>query len=237
MKSRFSSRAKRFLERSHGGDWARARTDWRALARADGLTRRGLKHLVFDGRWPGELRAVACWLYAGVEGRRAEPMLRRVMADIDPRVSQAAVQGLANVGGGESIPPLLGLLTRGRDNDVRGSVVYALGKLCARRAVPILIEILMDVTETPAVRGFAAESLGSIGDRGACSSLVECLDDSVVEVQWWAAFALGELGCDDALPKLQMIAQANEDLRHGRRNVTASAANAVWKIGRIRSRT
>jgi len=58
---------------------------------------------------------------------------------------------------------------------------------------------LADRNEDPRVRGLAAEALTEAGERRAVPSLIAVLGDPSVEVRFWAAFALGELGNPAAL--------------------------------------
>lgn len=75
--------------------------------------------------------------------------------------------------------------------------------------------ILRNRSESPTVRGNAAESLGvllrfgrkSPKYRRTESTLIKALNDPNAEVRFWALYALGEMLSTRALPKIRRIAK------------------------------
>ncbi len=168
----------------------------------------------------------------GRAGRQAVPLLFRAMADKDWRVRKTAVEALVaiegesvitgliealkaedNAGarnsaiealvqiGGPALESLLPVLTT-PDPDVRKFIVDILGDIRDPRAVPALIDRLIeDVDEN--IRVAAAEALGKIRDPRAVDALLACLNR---HNQGWldyaAAEALGEIGDQRALGPL-----------------------------------
>lgn len=76
----------------------------------------------------------------------------------------------------------------------RLGAVYALGfSRRDRRAVVPLMNVLLDRTETAAVRGQAAECLGMLGQRRAIKALIRCSRDPSPDVRFWCVFGLGQI--------------------------------------------
>ncbi len=110
------------------------------------------------------------------------------------------------------------------------AAAYSLGLLGDHRAVDPLLACLADRSEDPRVRGFAAEALTGPSERRAVPALIAALGDPSVEVRFWAAFALGELGDPAALSALQQLAQTDEATLPGWWSVSDEAAAAIESI-------
>jgi len=89
---------------------------------------------------------------------------------------------------------------------------------------------LADRNEDPRVRGLAAEALTEAGERRAVPSLIAVLGDPSVEVRFWAAFALGQLGDPAALRALERLAETDDAELPGWRSVKDEAADAIERI-------
>jgi HEAT repeat protein len=86
--------------------------------------------------------------------------------------------------------PLIAAL-RDPDQNVRRRAALALGRI-GQPAGPSLAGLLQD--SDPEMRRMAAEQLGKIRYVEAMEPLLKALRDPDPNVQWWAAWALGEMG-------------------------------------------
>jgi HEAT repeat protein len=134
-----------------------------------------------------------------------------------------------------AVPELLAALQTDPDPDTRMSAAHSLGVLGDHRAVDPLLAKLADRTEDPRVRGFVAEALTGPQERRAVPFLIAVLDDPSVEVRFWAAFALGELGDSTALGALERLAQTDDAVVPGWRSVKDEAAAAIERIRAIKA--
>jgi HEAT repeat protein len=97
----------------------------------------------------------------------------------------------------------------GRDRDKIYSAMLALQEI-GERAVPPLVEVLLDRGKPPALRSRAAGTLAMLKDERAVEPLVNTLGDSDVEVRWTALKALVKLGERRAVPALERMAVSDE---------------------------
>lgn len=99
-----------------------------------------------------------------------------------------------------AVEPLIGAL-RDRDTNVRQRAGTALGKI-GQPAGKSLVRLLQD--PDPEMRRAAAEQLGKIRHPEALEPLLTALRDPDPNVQWWVAWALGEMGeaAEEELKKL-----------------------------------
>jgi HEAT repeat protein len=99
-----------------------------------------------------------------------------------------------------AVEPLIEAL-RDKDSNVRQRAGNALGKI-GQPAGKSLIVLLSN--PDPEMRRVAAEQLGKIRNPEALEPLLTALRDPDPNVQWWAAWALGEIGppAENALNKL-----------------------------------
>ena len=99
-----------------------------------------------------------------------------------------------------AVEPLIGAL-RDKDINVRLRAATALGKI-GQPAGKSLVGLLQD--PDPEMRRVAVEQLGKIRHTEALEPLLAALRDPDPNVQWWAAWALGEMGppAEEALKKL-----------------------------------
>ena len=77
-----------------------------------------------------------------------------------------------------------------KDEQERVDAVYRL-EVRDKRALPHLLRVLLDKSESPQVRAQAAENLKEARKRRAMKALVECSADESPEVRFWCVFALG----------------------------------------------
>ncbi|KAF3419976.1 hypothetical protein E2986_03933 [Frieseomelitta varia] len=99
---------------------------------------------------------------------------------------------LKNIGGAEAIQQIYNCF-----NDesalLKHELAYCLGQMQDSHAIPILIEILKDITQEPMVRHEAGEALGAIGDPSVIPILEEYSKDCVPEVAETCELALCRL--------------------------------------------
>lgn len=97
--------------------------------------------------------------------------------------------------------------------DVKVEAIIALGKMKAKDAVPILIKILQ-TSNDPIVKAYAAMALGQIGDKSAVDALL--IQIQIVMASWKSdnlpllyglIVGLGDLGDPKAIPILLQISQ------------------------------
>ncbi len=106
---------------------------------------------------------------------------------------------------------------------VRVSAAYALGRNPDPRAVPHLIAQLEDWNGY--VRKGVVWALGNCHDPIALEPLLHALAKDITAVRLWAASALGQLGCGEAVPHL-IAAFRRED-------VAVVRSNCVWSLGKL----
>lgn len=111
-----------------------------------------------------------------------------------------AAKMLQDVPDPAAVEPLIGAL-RDKDGNVRQRAATALGNI-GQAAGSSLVGLLQD--PDPEMRRVAVEQLGRIRRPEALEPLLAALRDPDPNVQWWAAWALGELGptAEEALKKL-----------------------------------
>jgi HEAT repeat protein len=84
--------------------------------------------------------------------------------------------------------------------------------------------------ELPGIRGQAAESLGMLEYKKALPQLLKALEDSEIEVRFWAAFALGQIGDHTSIPHLQRLAAKDKSTLRGWWSVAKEAKDAIANI-------
>jgi HEAT repeat protein len=185
---------------------------------------------VLNDRAAGEDRARACWLLARMGDERALGPLVAALHDPDPSLRAEAARALGALDSPRAVPELVSALQTDADPDTRMAAAHSLGLLGDHRAVDPLLAKLADRSEDPCVREFAAEALTGPGERRAVRALIAALGDPSVEVRFWAAFALGELGDPAALSALERLAQTDDVALPGWRSVKDEAAAAIESI-------
>ncbi len=230
MSRDFQSRVDEVMERIVPGCREQARGDLDMLLNAGVRSEDDLFHIVEDPSTDPALGAAALWLMTrlGLEG--LTPSLFRALSQPDPGLRATAAMSIGEAGIGESTDRLVDALRNDVDREVRKAAAYALGLVGDPSAVGALLETLEDASEHPETRGMAAEALASIGDPSAVAPLVEALGDPAVEVRFWAAFALGELADEAAIPALRGAAEVDRDSVCAQGSVGSEAEDAVRRI-------
>ncbi|HLZ63990.1 MAG TPA: HEAT repeat domain-containing protein [Ktedonosporobacter sp.] len=179
-----------------------------------------------------DIRCTACWIAGRLGDPQAVTALLVALGDEQLTIRVQAAISLSELQSKESIPCLLSTMLNDPDREVRTAAAYAFGFFDDRdeRVVQALISVLDNKRESPAVRGQAAEALGNRGERQAMLPLLAALDDTPVEVRFWATFALGQLGDPKALEALEHIAATDQAILSGWGPVSKEAREAIQSI-------
>ena len=105
------------------------------------------------------------------------------------------------------------------------TVVYAVGRLRDRRAVPILVKMVRQAPGAPSAPYAAAWALGEIGEPAAVEPLIAALQSAPASLRHEVARALGKL--DDA----RAVAPLMDALTDPEADVQAKAAEALGALG------
>ncbi|MBI5238715.1 MAG: HEAT repeat domain-containing protein [Deltaproteobacteria bacterium] len=92
----------------------------------------------------------------------------------------------------------LGEFSGSGNDDIRMSMVMAIGRMEGMESTPVLIKALKD--RNPDIRMKAVEALGKTKDPAAVPALVELLKDKDMAIQ--AIWALGSIGDNSAVPAI-----------------------------------
>jgi HEAT repeat protein len=180
---------------------------------------------------------IACWFAPRVSRLRKPTTVSRLADLLSSRSSnlrRAAAVALGEMGMPSAVPSLIKAI--GDANaEVRCAVVYALGKLEDKRAQGALLKVLKNPNELPRVRGFAAESLGSLGNPTSVPTLIAAMGDRSSNVRLFCAFALGELKDQRALRALRKVASSDRGRVRGYGTVRQEARRAISAIERGRT--
>lgn len=176
-----------------------------------------------------EIRETICWVLGRLGEKTALPALLITLNDKNHRLRMSAASALGMLGDQEAIPPLLNLLNTEEDIEVRFLIVHALGFFSKNDlVVETLTNILINKTENPKIRGHAAESLAfNRDDSEIVNLMITALKDPSVEVRFWAAYALGQLGNKTAIPELERLAATDKAILPGWWEVSKEAADAI----------
>lgn len=155
---------------------------------------------------PLEIRETLCWILARLGNKGATPALVIALKDENPDLRKNAAIALGHLGSRSAVKDLKSRLIKDEDAGVRLCVANALGEIRDTSTINLLINRLMDTSENAQVRGQVAEALGNLGDKRAIDPLITMLEDASDEVRFWSVYALGQLGSEQALPKLREIA-------------------------------
>ncbi len=113
---------------------------------------------------------------------------------------------------------------------VRVAAIQTLQYIGDERAIEPLINIFSTPDETLSLRTLAAEVLGHLHAKRAVSALIEALSDSSAELRFYAAFSLGLIGDERALPELGRLAIEDQTSIPGMWSVSKEASDAIEKI-------
>lgn len=107
------------------------------------------------------------------------------------------------------VPPLIEAAYGHPDPSARQAAIIAMGRSGDRRWKANVIAELR--SPSPSMRGEAARAAGELELRGSVGELTELLDDSQIEVQRTAIWALGQIGGKPAQRALERFRKATDD--------------------------
>jgi HEAT repeat protein len=168
-----------------------------------------LHRALYDETETSHVREVAAWILGRAGDRRDSTTLARSLEDLEPSaIRRAAVEALGLLPGPAANDALISRLDEDPEHEVRAAAAAALGTL--RKGADALCRRLADANEDDEIRGFSAEALGHVLAHGPRSVkpleiLRAALNDPSPNVRFWAAFALGEAGDMDDVPRLQQL--------------------------------
>lgn len=166
------------------------------------------------------VRATAARSVLALPGDEAAALLIPRLQDRDAFVRQETAYALGETRSRQAVPNLVALLSKEKEDGVRGAAAVALGQIGDEAAVIPLTELLgrrvpakgiinrvrrRKKDENEFVRRAAAHSLGQIRSRAAVPSLVAVLEDESApdDVRREAARALGLIGDPSAAAALR----------------------------------
>jgi HEAT repeat protein len=149
------------------------------------------------------VRQIALIAAADIGDRAAFERLVQATRDDRPEVRFQAVASLATLAPELALEPLAAMVGDA-DREVRSHLADALGSLETPKAKTALVQLLED--DSIAVRFGAAIGLARIGERKSITTLIEALEDR--DRAFEAAWALGELGANEAREPLARVAGA-----------------------------
>jgi HEAT repeat protein len=106
--------------------------------------------------------------------------------------------------------PLIATLKKGRRAFNRAAAAFAMQMVSTPTTVRALESVVKKKSESPRVRGEAAEALVHCHRRKSHDVLVAGLNDSSKDVRFWCAFSLGEMAETRALPSLKRLAATDD---------------------------
>ncbi len=167
----------------------------------------------------------------GATARPAIPKLAALAETAEPALADRAFLAMLEIGGAETIPPLLRVLTNANPpRQIMAANYLGQFRSQARAAVPALVESLN--AGVPELRANAARALGNIGLEAprAVPALTRTLSDPDRQVQVAAAMALGAYGteAESALPALRALPDAPDDF--GRRVIPRSIVRVQCEL-------
>jgi HEAT repeat protein len=101
--------------------------------------------------------------------------------------------------------------------------IWILGELASKGSVPSLITFLK--CSDGNIKRICCSALGKIGDIKSEDALIQCLNESRLQIKDYAIRALGKLKSEKALDKLRIIAKSGE-----KEYIIRSAQNAIDQI-------
>jgi len=200
------------------------------ILRTGGSSLESLMSIVMDEGKPSAARATACWILGDLGYKRAIRALLHAFLGVDPVMTWEAAKAIPGLKSKRAVPALIAILQDSDSERHRIAAAYALGFSFDRRALEPLVTVIRDPAQGPELRGQAAEALGYLRDRVAVNPLLRILSDPSAEVRFWAAFALGEIGDQRALPKLRELVATDNGVLPQWGTVREEAAAGVAKL-------
>jgi HEAT repeat protein len=128
--------------------------------------------------------------------------VRPIAADPYSGFTAEAARVIGEKGGEDDAAALVGALEEAADDELRGQLILALGDIGAPAAVDALVDIARNDDEARLIRGYAADSLGRIGDPQALEVLKEMVSAEDAIVRAYAVSALSRFDDPETEPVL-----------------------------------
>ena len=125
---------------------------------------------------------------------------------------------------------LISLLRDGRRPCNRAAAAFVMQVVTTPKVIAALERCLTDTTESPKVRGEAAEALAHNHRMKSHDVLLRSLTDSSKDVRFWCAFALGQMAESRAIPVLVRLAATDRRTVRGFHSVSEEAKDAIRNI-------
>jgi|SRR5581483_2219701 len=127
-------------------------------------------------------------------------------------------------------PALILTLKNGRRPFNRAAAAYAMQVVRSLRTIRALEAAVNNKSESPRVRGEAAEALAHYHRRESHDVLLRGLNDGNKDVRFWCAFALGQMAEKRAVGRLKSLVETDKRLVRGFHSVSKEAADAIGNI-------
>ncbi|MFP4372866.1 MAG: HEAT repeat domain-containing protein [Spirochaetaceae bacterium] len=128
--------------------------------------------------------------------------VRPIAGDPYSGFAAAAARVLGEKGGEGDVETLLAALGEASDDELRGELILALGDIGEPAGVDALVDIARNDDEARLIRGYAADSLGRIGDREALDVLKGMVSAEDAVVRGYAVSALSRFEDPETEPTL-----------------------------------
>lgn len=173
-----------------------------------------------------------CWILARYENENASTALIDVLLNSqETSLREEAARSLGTLGSRISVPSLLDRLLNDKSSSVRSASAYSLGLLGENETIPHLLRVLENPEESPEVRGSVADALScQFGNDKVINALINTLKDDSIEVRFWSAFTLGQIGNENALPELERLAATDSQVLERWGSIKDEANQAIKYI-------
>jgi HEAT repeat protein len=121
-------------------------------------------------------------------------------------------------------------LKHGRRAFNRAAAAYTMQILSTPTTIRALESVVKNKSESPRVRGEAAEALAHCHRTKSHDLLLAGLNDSSKDVRFWCAFSLGEMAERRAVPSLKRLAATDRRIVKGFHSVAKEATDAIENI-------
>lgn len=126
----------------------------------------------------------------------------------------------------ESLPFLAAILAnQDHEMDIRGAAALAMGRIGGKHSFDILCALAHEGEAVPALKNYAIQGLGLLGDEAVIPVLLQALESPDNTIFYSAAESLGKLG-RASLPHLMDLLQS-----HAREDIRCVAA---WQLGNLK---
>ncbi|NHJ05961.1 MAG: HEAT repeat domain-containing protein [Candidatus Heimdallarchaeota archaeon] len=187
-----------------------------------------VEHLIpylYSEDWRSVIRTVKQIAEFKDDAQIATKDLAKLLSNSDHRIRKTVTLAIKEIGpaANDITDELIESLKREKNNEVRYDMIWALGTMNCKEAIPLLIQILAQ-DENENIRQRVVESLGLIGFSDGLKAILDSLqNDPSPNVRYAAANSLRWCKCEQKVSILLKVLKEDEN-----ENVRASAA---WSLG------